>query len=197
MSDDDNHEAAKARSREFHQARPKELVLEAELLPQKILEMNAKPMIRINPILDLADKFSRAAGPYVACKQGCSHCCHIEVGITGVEAMLLASKIGVQPAKVTPSKTKRTYGYNTPCTFLRNNECSIYEHRPFACRNHASFESSEDPCRLTDSDGNPRVGTVITPNFPGIRDALNVVFKLVGKTNYADIRDYFPAGTGR
>lgn len=200
MTDDKFPETAKTRSRKFQQEQPRELLLEASLLPQKVKGMNAKPMIRINPILDLADRFSKAVQPYTACKRGCNHCCHIEVAITGVEAQLLGSKIGVQPAKLNPPelRPKGSFSYDTPCSFLENGECSIYEHRPFVCRNHSSFELTDEPCRLTNNDGSERnYGQLITPDFPGIKEALNIVVNLVGRTEYADIRDYFPNGNRR
>jgi Fe-S-cluster containining protein len=197
MTYEKGHEEAINRSRRFQMEQPRELVNEALALPGKVAKMNAKPMIRINPILDLAGKFSKAVQPYTACQDGCSHCCHIEVAITGIEALQLGSKIGVKPAKLSPAKLrpKGSFSYETPCTFLVNNRCSIYEHRPFACRNHSSFEPTDEPCKLTNSDGTKKVsGQLVTPDFPGLKEALNVVVNLVGKTEYADIRDYFPNG---
>lgn len=194
---DSSREATLARIRQFQIHQPRELIDETAVLRQKVLKMNAKPMIRINPILTIADRLTKALEPYTACKRGCNHCCHIQVAITGVEAQLLGSKIGVPPAKLAPPKLRpqSSFSYETPCTFLKDGECGIYEHRPFACRNHASFESTDEPCKLTNSDGSPRSGAeVITPDFPELKDALNAVVNLVGKTEYADIRDYFPRG---
>lgn len=193
----DSHNVAMERALKFQREQPQDLLADALSLPRRVAGMNAKPMIRINPILDLLGRFSDAASPYVACKRGCNHCCHIQVAITGVEAQLLGSKIGVRPAKLNPPqlRPRDSFGYNTPCTFLENGECSIYEHRPFACRNHSSFEMTDEACRLTNSDGSPRQGgKLLTPEFPGVKEALNVVVNLVGKTEYADIRDYFPNG---
>jgi hypothetical protein len=175
---------------------PMSLLVEANNLPTKVATMNAKLMLRINPILEMTSRFSDAAGPYVACKRGCNHCCHIQVAITRIEAQLLGNRIGVNPAPMpTPQlRPQDSYNYKTPCTFLENGECSIYEDRPYVCRAHASLEANEDPCRLTDEQGHDRNGKISRPNFPGVAEALNVVLKLAGKTDYADIRDYFPNG---
>lgn len=187
---------AESRVAAFREAQSKELVLEALDLPRKVAAMNARPMLRIIPILEVASQFSDAVTPYVACKRGCNHCCHIQVAITRTEAQLLGSRIGVQPSAMkTPRlRPQDSYSYQTPCTFLENGECSIYDSRPLACRKHASFEANEEPCRLTDQAGNHLNAKIAIPNFPGIVDAFNVVMKLVGKTDYADIRDYFPNG---
>lgn len=195
--DNGSGNGAKERALRFQRAQPPELIAEASSLCRRVAGMNAKPMVRINPILDLLGRFSEAAAPYVACKPGCTHCCHIQVAITGVEAELLGNKIGVKPARLNPPRLRpqESFGYNTPCTFLDNGECSIYEHRPFVCRNHSSFELTDEPCRLTNEDGSRRTGsTALTPDYPSVKEALNLVVNLVGKTEYADIRDYFPSG---
>jgi Fe-S-cluster containining protein len=188
--------AAESRASAFNREGPEELISEACELPRKVASMNAKLMLRIIPILDVAGKFSDAASPYIACKRGCNHCCHIQVAITGLEAQLLGHKIGVKPANLQPPRLRpqESFDYRTPCTFLENGECSIYDNRPLVCRTHASFEVDADECRLTDENGIRRRGGVHTPDFPGVKEALNVVVNLFGKTQYADIRDYFPNG---
>ncbi|MGL1930996.1 MAG: YkgJ family cysteine cluster protein [Desulfotalea sp.] len=98
----------------------------------------------------------------VACKKGCSTCCTQNVTVTAPEAELIhkyALDNGIQEylAKIlatprTPIKTAMTTndfakaclnGENdspqpsanfTPCLFLQDNICGIYEVRPFACR---------------------------------------------------------------
>lgn len=188
---------AEERAAAFKHQWPRELLVEAIELPKKVASMNAKPMLRILPILDVVGRFSEAATAYVACSRGCNHCCHIQVAITGLEAQLLGNRIGVKPVVLQQPRLRpqESFDYNTPCTFLENNECSIYDNRPFVCRNHSSFETSADSCRLTDENGGRRQGVqLLTPDFPGVKEALNVVVNLVGRTDYADIRDYFPNG---
>lgn len=177
--------------------RPISLLREAYELPKKVATMNAKPMLRILPILDVVGRFSEAATPYVACSKGCNHCCHIQVAITGLEAQLLGNRIGVKPSVLKPPRLRpqTDFDYTTPCTFLEDGACSIYENRPFVCRSHSSFETTADACRITDDNGERRQGVqLMTPDYPGVKEALNVVVNAYGKTEYADIRDYFPNG---
>jgi Fe-S-cluster containining protein len=86
-----------------------------------------------------------------ACKPGCSHCCHVPVSITDVEARLIGQRVGIAPQSVPdapgteaavalehlPGAPEKSAGYTAPCPFLANDRCSIYEHRPLACRAHA------------------------------------------------------------
>ena len=70
--------------------------------------------------------------------------------MTQLEAERLGSAIGRAP------KTRQRYmpaeegafGYDTPCPFLIEGECSVYEHRPFACRKHHSLDVDALFCRL-------------------------------------------------
>lgn len=79
------------------------------------------------------------SGVRYSCKRGCSACCHINVDITNDEAEILRKlphgrenlelhkKLGHSP-RSNLSKEQ------SACPFLKDNECSIYDNRPFACR---------------------------------------------------------------
>lgn len=160
--------------------------------------MSTKAMLRIRPIHEVADKLSALVAPHVACKRGCSHCCHIRVAISDAEAHYIGQKIGVKPVAASQAAKKmkdmKAYSYETPCTFLENGECSIYENRPTVCRTHASFDIDAETCNLIDDNGKTRHGQVPVPELLGINDALNTVIRLVANTPMADIRDFFPNG---
>ncbi|MCY6483116.1 YkgJ family cysteine cluster protein [Clostridium aestuarii] len=99
---------------------------------------------------------------YAPCKKGCSHCCHIYMDCTGVEAELVREYVVKnfnedeinrfmikvkETIEEVPSykevlneenKNQVIEAYskkNIPCIFLKeDNSCSIYEVRPFNCR---------------------------------------------------------------
>lgn len=107
--------------------------------------------LRLKQLRTLAGSFAAEYKSNVACKRGCSHCCYIAVGIMGLEAEVIGEAIGRKPEPVTEFTTDFSYlplGYDNPCTFLKNNECSIYEDRPLACRIHSNLEPDNTPCRL-------------------------------------------------
>ncbi len=106
-----------------------------------------------------------------ACSKGCAACCTQGVDITAVEGEIiyhfineqdlggwLASKLEIERAAIKPALTTNQYAKacidNTeiaeqeednlaPCPFLKDNACSIYPVRPFACRCFASTEKCE------------------------------------------------------
>lgn len=88
----------------------------------------------------------------IDCKQGCSYCCHLRVSCYRIEAKAIAKHISTLPhwqkdifferiadyCKKTPTDKSKLLVLNLPCPFLINSKCSIYEIRPFTCRQYHS-----------------------------------------------------------
>ena len=76
------------------------------------------------------------------------------------------------------------------CTFLVNDRCSIYEHRPLACRLHISMSEDALRCRLVP-------GRTIRAPYIDARPEQALHAKVFGTNvdtlTLADIRDWFPA----
>jgi Fe-S-cluster containining protein len=134
---------------------------------------------------------------HAQCGKGCSHCCHIAVAINQAEAELIGRKTGVKPVKpanrMMEGREKFAHaiplGYGDPCPFLVDNQCSIYDVRPLACRMHFNLDTSADLCTL---DSNRPV--LLYGNLE--IDKLGIMasggpYKVV----IADIREFFPKGT--
>jgi Fe-S-cluster containining protein len=105
-----------------------------------------------------------AAGPdsplltsKVACKGGCSWCCHMNVQVFSAELDLLVAVLPKLPPVIQArarSEINRlaSIGYSNedrvrqkaPCPFLHpvQKTCTVYEVRPFACRAHHSTRVS-------------------------------------------------------
>jgi Fe-S-cluster containining protein len=80
---------------------------------------------------------------------------------------------------------------NEPCTFLKEGSCSIYEHRPFACRSHFNTSDTPSICDVALND------TFLVPFFDAT--TLKQLSKyLLGEATMLkelrDIRNYFPKG---
>lgn len=122
-------------------------VLEAARLLHEIYETS----IRRNP-----------PGAQIDCTKGCTYCCHNMVSVSAPEAFLISTWLDGsrerpgeealetdawrERAALTMGKgLEERFGKRLPCAFLQDGLCTIYEHRPLACRSCVSF--SVDACR--------------------------------------------------
>lgn len=87
----------------------------------------------------------------ITCKAGCSFCCFIQVVMMEDEARLILAHHKLTDEQLQrfdtmskwpedPNLYARRPLAQRRCPFLQNNLCSIYEHRPAACRNHRSLD---------------------------------------------------------
>lgn len=149
---------------------------------------------RIHALWIIADDSLKATKGHVGCKRGCNSCCHIAVGVLEPEARAIGERIGVKPADVLGRDDFKGFdwGAHNPCTFLKDGECSIYEHRPLACRTHFTLDDDATLCDVTDRQPWP-VPYVNTHQWQTIMlqvmsASANDVPKL------GDIREFFPRG---
>ncbi len=108
--------------------------------------------------------------PAVACGPGCSYCCHSQIRVLPIEALLILSFINecftekqilLLMDKI-EQRLQRTRGKSVgtlfsvkdelPCIFLESGICSIYQVRPFICRAWNSMDSSL--CKKIFNSGN-------------------------------------------
>jgi len=110
-----------------------EVARHAPVQPKLDALMNSRDpvWVRLRALYALADEEAGFYGENVACRRGCAHCCHIAVGMKQPEAEMLGRALKRRPKKVAETNLSTfDYGYHNPCTFLKNDECSIYAHRP-------------------------------------------------------------------
>ncbi len=104
----------------------------------------------------------------LACRQGCSYCCHSFVAASAPELFVLAEEISCQPqdrvdealARIeaahaaTAGLDKASRSRLRPCALLVENLCSVYVARPISCRAFASFsvEKCEQAFRTGSDD---------------------------------------------
>lgn len=157
-----------------------------------LLQSKEDPGQRLIEVREIRDEVAAIASTVAACRAGCSHCCHMAVGITSSDAAKIGEHLGITPEKprmqVDPSGNVDKY-MNVPCPFLKKKHCTIYEVRPSACRTHYNVSNYPEVCD--------------TVNFPG-RDVPSLDMRPIwtaecllsvrdGQT-HADIRDFFPEG---
>ncbi|TCK36703.1 putative zinc- or iron-chelating protein [Paraburkholderia sp. BL8N3] len=143
----------------------------------------------------LADDMMALNGENVACKRGCSHCCHIAVAIMPQEAQVIGSRIRRTPrddVKLRASFADFDFGYHNPCTFLKEGECSIYANRPLACRVHYSLDVDALLCKLHP----PATTPVPFLNSEKFHLTAMHIANVQYRDTLADIREYFPRRNG-
>lgn len=80
----------------------------AEAGMNQIPKMNARAATKLNKIYAVLDEYSDLRAPYVACKQGCDGCCHMNVQITSLEAERIEKATGRK------AKTPRVNTFHNP-----------------------------------------------------------------------------------
>jgi uncharacterized protein len=159
----------------------------------RVVNTNARSAIKLRQIHVIADRAFRHAEGRVACSRGCAHCCYIAVRLTVAEAKAIGEQIGIEPRDVSdvPQRSPASFSKQTPCPFLKSNECSIYEHRPLECRANFNFDRDSYWCQYENWD---KPGAAVPkPVIP----QLGLAYMLISRGKapeplVADIRDFFP-----
>ena len=160
-----------------------------DLIAKTMRTTNASATSKIRKIYALADDLGSAAKAFVACKNGCAACCHMNVTISAIEAKQIEATTGRARIALSSSRTHDLAEFSgQPCPFLIDSLCSIYDVRPFACRKHVSFDTTSYWCQPERSHEKemPMI------RFNGLEEAY---FDVTGRTKagvFGDIRDFFP-----
>lgn len=130
------------------------------------------------------------AFPEIACEKGCSHCCSIDVQLTGLEAFYIAQYKDIEM----DNESKLTIDHTSKCPFLCDDQsCGIYDVRPFICR---SFLTTGPPEKCLKS--------MFRKNHPDLPDKYEnymidalqkwlISVNLSNRSPIKDIRDFFPS----
>ena len=127
---------------------------------------------------------SEAIAPYVACKQGCMACCHYSVHLYPIEAELIEKRTQ-HPRLHQPAPEAEFHG--TPCPFLTEGRCGIYEDRPMSCRQHVALTNTAYWCDPS------RSGMIQLPlaQLSMVQAAFQQTVEEDGRTEHLDIRQFF------
>lgn len=161
----------------------------------------------LKKIYEYLDKYNQFVKTFTACKQSCSYCCDIPVGITLIEAEYIKTynknlKIDIgylHPLKLI--ENQKTGKYFNKCLFLNSqNDCSIYKIRPFACRIFHSIDGPE-ACKNKNVD-NKLYGAADPESMAHGKinlgsNILNALFIAIIRQNknkpIKDLKDFFPS----
>lgn len=133
-----------------------------------------------------------AIAPHAACKPACPGCCYQPVMVTQAEAQVIARESGAKLAQ--PPKWRREAAVEftgQACPFLKESRCSIYAHRPIACRLLLNMDKDALMCQIV--PGSPAQVPYadlrqFNPLLLQAHDGIDEAAKM------ADLREFFPRG---
>ena len=186
-------QAAQARSKErllaFLAVMPKELDRQDDEIAASLIRENSSGKVKLGKIYSLLSAIGQAVAPHVACSKGCSDCCKMNVSISIIEAERLSFISGRNLAAVSRPVRHRSDEFSgIPCPFLQDNACTVYEHRPFACRAHYSFDDTAYWCHPDRSNA----AEFSLLESGGAKQAYQEIVLKSRLGGFADIRDFFP-----
>jgi len=123
---------------------------------------------RIDELMTQALEYFRKEGAGIACRSGCTFCCHLRVMVHPHEAIALFRYLGsrlpaAQAAEVrrrlieNAAEISQGHAFNRSCAFLVDGKCSAYAVRPSACSGYHSL--SREQCeKQYEGGGTPSVG---------------------------------------
>lgn len=181
--------AAEKRREAFLATLPAALLDLEDALPGIVAKAPGSKRAKLKRIYLAMDQISKVREPFVACGKGCADCCRMNISISKLEARTISDATGRPFVELLGSVAHPDEEFvGVPCPFLADEACSIYEHRPLACRRHASFHSSAAWCK-------PDVlleKTVPLVGFGGIDRAFVETSVDKRQLVLADMRDFFP-----
>ncbi len=156
-----------------------------------VIRSSDSPQRKYWRLTQITDEANAIVAPSTPCKQGCSHCCHIPVPISLGEAMKLAAVSGRkldisagQSASIAAEQIDSMQRFiGVPCSFLVNNECSVYKDRPITCRAHHVIEADATKCDATKNQEPIASIDLSWLSFAAAEITVN--------EPYADIREFF------
>lgn len=125
---------------------PKILSEKESNISNQIHKAKTNPIKKLETIYIFMKEIYGYVSPYTPCQKGCSNCCHYPVSISDIEIEYIERKTKNRKNK---SFTPAGDFHGTPCPFLYNGCCSIYEARPFVCRRHVVLTNTNKWCEPT------------------------------------------------
>ncbi|MFM9979171.1 MAG: YkgJ family cysteine cluster protein [Sphingomonadaceae bacterium] len=134
----------------------------------------------------------------IACKKGCSYCCHQHVSVTAMEIFYIARKLRVSSdlemftAKLDAKAANkdwdptRDFDVRNPCAFLVAGACGIHKFRAMICRLVVSLDAGACLKQLVNGTGQtPHPRSIIL-----MRNWLNPAIYSACQASHLPVRDY-------
>ena len=178
-SEEEARASARKNVARAQQVFPRSLDRKEDKIDKRLLRFTS-PRDRLRALLKFADELNKPLECFTACRSGCSFCCRMPtIELSQLEAEEICEHTGAAVSLSPPCNH-----IWEPCPFLKDDRCSIYEHRPFFCRTHVVFMNSPLWC-APDKCNEVDMPTIAFPNL------LRAYVELP-KGEVRDIREVFP-----
>lgn len=174
--------------------------LEKEYLEKtrRLFNENSSTKNKMRKFFRLVDEYIGHVSQFFPCKNQCDYCCHYTVQLTSVEAAIIAESTGISAKSLHKRQILpniKTFGQHTPCPFLKNHSCSIYESRPFFCRYRLVVHPDNIICRFENFElfqkNDPRYSDEI--KFSDSIFSISYIQLCGESAQFGDIRQFFPS----
>ncbi|WP_218918489.1 YkgJ family cysteine cluster protein [Pseudomonas alkylphenolica] len=163
---------------------PDSLVREHAKLGFELQNKSESKFDKIRRIYDFLNLYNNFARTFTVCGKGCSACCKVDVSITKLEAIYIEKNTG----RVARRTKKHTRKHKSSCPFLVDNNCSVYDYRPFNCR---TLYTLDDPKYCETKESHQLYGASGGAGIKMIYVLKEFSEYMNGNNGTADIRDYF------
>lgn len=164
---------------------PAELDDKCEQLLQQTRDKTNSAEELLKGLYILMDEVYAFVNAYTPCGKSCNSCCKYNVAISKLEIRHIKASAKVSSRQPLKRRKKEYFGKN--CPFLTGDGCSIYAHRPYACRRHVTLAPSNYWCETS------RVNQLEMPilSFKNLDDIYDAICIQANETMLFDIRDAF------
>lgn len=163
---------------------PSALRAREEGLLGEIKALKGSAIKKLRHLHKVSGLIAEGVAPFIACARGCSACCHYNVHLLPIEAELIEKHSGAKRSRGLHTQQDFT---GTPCPFLCDGQCSIYEVRPMSCRRHVAFTKTAYWCAPD------RCSDIELPQlrFSEVDAAFEHIVQEDGRYDISDIRQQF------
>jgi uncharacterized protein len=117
--------------------------IKEEALFKSLTQKNKPVMWQLEDLYGYMNELFAVISKYAPCRKGCADCCRMRILVSPVEVKYIESKTGIKPNPLTAKSVPE----ETPCPFLENDACSIYQYRPYVCRQHLALHGDPKWCQ--------------------------------------------------
>lgn len=163
---------------------PQKLLLKEQRLYERLNKAKISPIKKLGRLYEFMEELAVHVNRFTPCKTNCSACCNYPVTISDIEVEYIEMSFGAKPNPLIIKSSDRGF---SPCPFLLNGGCTIYESRPFVCRRHVSLCSTNEWCQteLANNYDFPLL------NFTEVDKSYDSILVESGSRELVEIRDVF------